>query len=113
MISNAGLRSRLKQAVILAVIILIGIIISHAAGAQNFHQAKSKHFRAKYRTQIKWAAHACSTIEKRRTKKDAKPVFAFLKGKPKYQPQAEVDAPTWASRGNSNKVRKENLVAAK
>ena len=107
MISNAGLRSRLRQAVILAIIILIGIIISHAVSAQNFQQAKSKYFKAKYRTQIKWAAHACAIIEKKRTKREPKPIFAFLKGKPKYQPQAEVDAPTWANRG-----KKENLIAA-
>ncbi len=53
MISNAGLRSRVKQVVILLAVILIGIIISHALSAQNFHQAKSKHFKAKYGAQIK------------------------------------------------------------
>ncbi len=97
MINNAGVRSRIRQVLILLIVIVIGILISHAVGAQDFHRANSRHFKAKYKAQIKWSGKACSLLAKKRTEKPSKPMFAFLKSKPKYKPMAEVDAPSWAS----------------
>ncbi len=36
MINNASLKSRIKQVLVLLIAILIGILISHAVGAQDF-----------------------------------------------------------------------------
>jgi len=35
MINNAGLKSRIRQVLFLLIVIVIGIIISHALGAQK------------------------------------------------------------------------------
>jgi hypothetical protein len=98
MINNAGLKSRIRQVLFLIIVIIIGILISHAVGAQDFHKANARHFKSKYKTQIKWGGNACHILAKKRTETPSKPIFAFLKSKPKYKPMAEVDAPTWASK---------------
>jgi hypothetical protein len=93
--NNVDVNSRLKQILVLAVLILVGMIVSQATQAQDFHKAKAKHFKSKYKTQIKMNSSVCALLEKRRTQVPSKPIFAFLKSKPKYKPQAEVDAPSY------------------
>lgn len=48
-LANMNLKSRLKQIVVLIIVILFGITISQSLHAQNFHQSKSKHFKSKYK----------------------------------------------------------------
>jgi hypothetical protein len=91
MINNAGLKSRMKQVLILLIVIIIGILISHAVDAQDFNKSSQRHFKAKYKSQIKWGNNACHLLSKKRNATPSKPVFAFLKGKPKQKPMAEVD----------------------
>jgi len=93
MINNVGLKSRVKQALILLIVILIGMIISHSVGAQNFHRANSRHFKSKYRAQIKWGGKACALLAKKRTEEPSKSTALAIKSKPKYKPMAEVDGP--------------------
>lgn len=50
--ATINLKSRLKQIVILFIMILFVITISQSLHAQNFHQSKSKHFKSKYKSQI-------------------------------------------------------------
>jgi hypothetical protein len=78
-IANAKIASRIKQVLILAVIILIGIMISIATQAQP-----PKHFKAKY---------ACSELNKKRNRTENKKVVQVSTRKPKYKPMAEVDPP--------------------
>ena len=78
-IANTKIVSRIKQVLILAVIILIGIIISIASQAQP-----PKHFKAKY---------ACSELNKKRNKTENTKVVQVSTRKPKYRPMAEVDPP--------------------
>lgn len=94
--SNIDFGGRLKQIVVLIVVILVGILISQSLQAQDFHKSKAKYFKSKYRTQIKDNSKACHILAKRRTEEPKKNFLAFLKSKPKYTPQAEVDAPTIA-----------------
>ncbi len=98
--SNIDFSGRVKQIVVLIVVILVGILISQSLQAQDFHKSKAKHFKSKYRTQIKDNSKACHILTKRRTEEPKKNFFAFLKVKPKYTPQAEVDAPTFAKTYN-------------
>jgi hypothetical protein len=78
-ISNGDLRTRLGQMVALLIAILIGILISSSVGAQDqFHRAKEKHFKTRYKTQIRQADNACNILNR----------------KPKYKPQAEIDTPS-------------------
>ncbi|HLZ16209.1 MAG TPA: hypothetical protein VKQ08_04185 [Cyclobacteriaceae bacterium] len=108
MINNVGLKSRIRQVLFLLIVIIIGILVSHALGAQSFNKASSRHFKSKYKSQIKWGNNACHLLQKKRTETPSKPIFAFLKGKPKYKPMAEVDAPTWAAKSTASaKVKRE------
>lgn len=98
--SNIDFNGRIKQIVVLIVVILVGILISQSLQAQDFHKSKAKHFKAKYKTQIRGNSKACHILAKRRTEEPKKNFFAFLKAKLKYTPQAEVDAPTFAKTYN-------------
>ena len=93
MINNVGLKSRIKQILILLTVILLGMMISHTISAQDFHRAKSRHFKSKYKAQIKWGSKACALLSKKRTEEPAKQTLSFAKSKPKYKPMAEVDGP--------------------
>lgn len=93
-ISNGDLRTRLIQIVALLIAILTGILISTTVDAQDhFHKAKEKHFKTRYKTQIRQADNACHILNKKRMHKPKAQHFAFLNRKPKYKPQAEVDTP--------------------
>jgi hypothetical protein len=95
---NINLRSRVKQIMVLAALILAGIVISQSLQAQDFHRSKAKHFKSKYKSQIKINSKVCSILAKKRTQEPMQSFFAFLQGKPKpakYKPQAEVDAPSY------------------
>lgn len=97
MINNAGLKSRFRQVLVLIIVILLGILISHIADAQDFKRASAHHFKVKYKSQIKWGKKACHTLAKKRTEEPRKHFFAFAKSKPKYKPMAEVDSPYLAA----------------
>jgi len=82
-ISNGDLKTRLSQIVILLIAILIGILISSSVGAQDqFHRAKEKHFKTRYKTQIRQADNACNILNKKRMQKPKAQHFAFLNRKP-------------------------------
>jgi hypothetical protein len=92
-VSNVGIRSRIRQLLILAITILLGVIISSAVQAQDFHRAKKRHFKTKYKTQISQGKRECHLLSKKRNTRPASPLFAKRIRRPKYKPQAEVDAP--------------------
>ncbi len=89
-VSNVGMKARVRQMLILVIAILVGVIISCAAEAQDFHKAKKRHFKAKYKTQINHG-NSCHILNKKRNAKHKTPVFASLHHKSKVKPQAEVD----------------------
>ena len=95
---NASIKSRVKQVLILVALILAGITISQSLQAHDFHTSKAKHFKSKYKSQIKINSKVCFILAKKRTREPKQSFFAFLQGKPKpakYKPQAEVDAPSY------------------
>lgn len=97
-LSNINFRVRLKQLLILGAIILAGMAISNSLQAQSYHQLKAKHFKDKFKKQIRQNDRVCTILAKKRTQEPKQPLFAFLKGKPKYKPQAEVDAPSYVEK---------------
>ncbi|MFM8911681.1 MAG: hypothetical protein ACKOE6_02030 [Flammeovirgaceae bacterium] len=111
-LSNVNVNSRLKQIAVLVVVILIGVLISNSLQAQNFHRAKVKHYKAKYRTQIKGNAHACDVLAKKRSKQPKQPLLSFLKSKPKYKPQAEVDAPAYVRTAKNSTANRNKILMA-
>jgi len=95
---NISIKSRVKQVLVLVALILAGIVISQSLQAQDFHRSKAKHFKSKYKSQIKINSKVCTILAKKRTHEPKQPLFAFLQGKPKpakYKPQAEVDPPSY------------------
>ena len=90
---NIRHRSKIKQILVLMVAILLGIIISSAVNAQDFQKAQKHHFKVKYKTQINQASQECAILNKKRNTPRKAQVFAAHSRKPKYKPQAEVDAP--------------------
>lgn len=95
---NASIKSRVKQVLILVALILAGITISQSLQAHDFRTSKAKHFKSKYKSQIKVNSRVCFILAKKRTQEPKQSFFAFLQGKPKpakYKPQAEVDAPSY------------------
>jgi hypothetical protein len=105
-LSNVSVKSRLTQVAVLVIVILLGVLISGSLQAQNFHRAKAKHYKAKYRTQIKGNASACDILAKRRMKQPKQPLFGFLRSKPIYKPQAEVAAPAYVHTAKNSAVNK-------
>lgn len=94
-ISNAKISSRIKQVITLLVAILIGMIISIGANAQQdeFHKNKARHFKSKYRSQRHEYTNACAILDRKRTEKPRlNPRLASV-SKPKYKPMAEIDPP--------------------
>jgi hypothetical protein len=94
-IANINLNRRLKQMLILLAIMIVGMVISTSLQAQSYHQSKTKHFKGKFKKQIRQNDKVCTILAKKRAQEPKQPLFAFLKGKPKYKPQAEVDAPSY------------------
>jgi hypothetical protein len=94
-LSNINMNRRLNQFLILIAIMLVGLLISSSLQAQSYHQSKAKHFKGKFKKQIRQNDRVCTILAKKRTQEPKQPMFAFLKGKPKYKPQAEVDAPSY------------------
>lgn len=92
-IGNVGIKARIKQLIALIVVILAGILVSQTVQAQGYHRSKSNHFKVKYRSQIKMNDRACVVLAKKRTTETSATTFKLFTRKPKYRPQAEVDAP--------------------
>lgn len=88
-----GRRSKIKQFLVLIIAILLGLIISSVVNAQDFQKAQKRHFKAKYKTQINQASQECQILNKKRNSSPKAQAFAAHSRKPKYKPQAEVDAP--------------------
>ncbi len=80
---------------ILLAIMLVGMAISSSLQAQSYHQSKAKHFKGKFKKQIRQNDKVCTILAKKRMQEPRQPLLAFLKSKPKYKPQAEVDAPLY------------------
>ena len=92
-ISNASVRGRIKQILILIVAIIIGVLISQAANAQhNFHKSKVVHHKIKYKVQIHKSGRVCDILNRKRHYVPKAPLFAS-NHKPKSKPLAELDAP--------------------
>ncbi len=88
----------MKRSAVGWVIILIIALVTwaQAARAQDFRQAREKHYRHKYRDQIQRGDDVCHLLRKKKRKqRDRQPVFAglFRKKSSGYRPQAEVDPP--------------------
>ena len=110
-LSNVEIKARIRQILFLVGAILVGVIISRAAEAQDFHKAKKHHFEEKYKTQISVDKHACYILNKKRNVRHRVPLFASWHGKPKYKPQAEVDTPVPAQTHPLKSRRGDKVVA--
>lgn len=115
-ISNSRISSRMKQAVILLIVTLVGMIISCSVNAQDYHKDKSRHYKSKFRTQINDYTHACDLLEKKRT---ARPIsnIHFSSHKPKHRSGAEL-APSITTAATTPKPQpvlqeKESVVITK
>jgi hypothetical protein len=91
-LSNVGIYNRVKQLIFLALVIILGVIITTAAEAQDFHRAKRRHFKTRYRTQIAQAKRECDILHKKSIMLQKSSQTAS-RHKVKYKPQAEVDSP--------------------
>ncbi len=111
-LSNINMNRRLNQFLILIAIMLVGLLITSSLQAQSYHQSKAKHFKLKFKKQIRLNDKVCSILSKKRTQEPKQPLFAFLKSKPKYKPQAEVDAPSYV-RKNSKQVLTAQLTSSR
>jgi cytochrome c556 len=108
-LSNVGWKGRVKQILILLVVILLGMIISSTLDAQDFHKAQKRHAKAKYR--LHTSGQECAILIRkgksprkasqfaanyRKPKHKARPEVVARISQHKYKPQAEVDAPKFA-----------------
>lgn len=90
-ISNVSLKNRTKQLLLLAIIIVIGVLISQAASAQhNFHKGKRVNHKIVYKVQVHKSDKVCNILNKKRHSVDKPALFASHR-KPKTKGQAEVD----------------------
>ncbi len=90
-ISNSNFNNRTKQVLLLAVLIIIGVLISQAASAQhNFHKSKRVNHKIVYKVQVHKSDKVCNILNKKRHYVDKPGLFASNR-KPKTKGQAEVD----------------------
>ena len=94
-IGNSRISARLKQAFVLMIVIILGMIASVTVSAQDsdYHKNKSRHYKSKFRTQISQYTHACNLLEKKRTAKPRSNIHFASNRKPKPKSYAEVDPP--------------------
>ena len=90
-ISNSNFNNRTKQVLLLAVLIIIGVLISQAASAQhNFHKSKRVNHKIVYKVQVHKSDKVCNILNKKRHYVDKPGLFASNR-KPKTKGQREVD----------------------
>ena len=95
-IANVKISSRIKQVVVLILIILVGILISNATQAQ---QPKHKVYRDRA---------VCNILHKKRNNTDNKQVV-IAAHKKKYKPMAEMEAPASARANTRNERENKGL----
>lgn len=93
-IANARISARLKQVVILAIVILLGILFSRVANAQE-----SRHKVIKSKT-------SCQQLARKRNQSEN--IRVYVK-KIKYKPMAEMDSPA-AYRTTSRKEKETKAI---
>ena len=91
--SNVDMKGRIRQVLLLIGAVILGIIISCSAQAQDFHKAKKRHFKAKYKTQINLSKHECAILDRKR---NSIPKPTLVATKSKWKPKAEIDEPGFA-----------------
>ncbi len=96
--AHNSIKNRVKQVLILVFVITLGLIISSVAEAQDFHKAKKRHFKAKYKTQISNGGRECYLLNKKRNQPHTATLFTARKSKSKPRLLAEVDAAEFGKR---------------
>ena len=93
-ISNVGMKNRTKQFLLLVIAIIIGVLITQAASAQqNFHKSRIVHHKIVYKVQVhKSTGKVCHILNKKRNYVPKAFFASNRKSKPK--PMAEVDLPS-------------------
>ncbi|MBL7856961.1 MAG: OmpA family protein [Cyclobacteriaceae bacterium] len=112
-IANAKISSRIRQAVILMVAVILGMILSVGVNAQDrFHQKKERFYKAKLKTQKNIYANACNLLDKKRTQKPKSNSLSKKSNRESQKPMAEVDSPSSARNTEpKNEVIKSTVVA--
>lgn len=85
--ANVGIRSRRRQVVVLIVAILAGMVIASSLEASDFRRANDRHYRQKYRAQIRRAGKECRMLARNRNTPPKATIFAAHKPKRKAQPE--------------------------
>lgn len=88
-ISNVNLKARLRQILVLAIVIVIGVLISQAVQAKDHGKAGRSVKSRSYQTVS--SHRACKILAKKRMPKR---VAATRSRKSKVRPMAEIDTPT-------------------
>lgn len=98
---------KLLNLVIALGVIFVMMLAAPSAQAQSYFKAKEKHFKVKYKKQLRVAGRECKIMNRKRNKMPRQSLIARfqVKGKtPKYKAMAEVDPPGY--------VRKFETVAS-
>ncbi|HEY3402664.1 MAG TPA: OmpA family protein [Ohtaekwangia sp.] len=97
-VANSRISARLRQAAVLLVVIILGIIISATVNAQDnpgqtYHKTKARHYKSKFRTQISQYTNACDLLERKRTARPKSNIHLTSR-KPRPKTYAEIDPPS-------------------
>ena len=92
-VSNIDINERMKEMIILIILILVGMFVSFAVNGQHqFQKERHRSDREKYRVQLYSSKKACLILNKKRTELPRSSFFASnRRAKPKAM--AEMDAP--------------------
>lgn len=89
-ISNVGIRSRLKQLIVLIIAIVVGVLLSQTVNAQN---GPPRYRHAKHYFKVhKSGEKTCQILSKKRTQQPK--AHSVASRRPKFRPMPEVDSPT-------------------
>jgi hypothetical protein len=98
---------KMLNLMIAAGVVMMMMLVAPSTQAQSYFKAKEKHFKLKYKKQLRVAGRECEIMTRKRNKMPRQPLIARHQVKtkaPKYKAMAEVDPPGY--------VRKFETVAS-
>lgn len=89
-VTNVGMGSRLRQFIILVIVILAGMMISNAVNAQNYQRAHKRWNKSKYISKVRTQKRACVLLFKKSIS-EPKANRQVAGRRTRQKPMAEVD----------------------
>lgn len=76
-LSNLSIKNKMRQIIIMLVLIFIGILVSNLVNAQStFQKEKERHFKMRFKKQIAQSKKVCFLLDKKQSHNPKTPLLA-------------------------------------